>query len=88
MSELGVGDECFELANSIDAVSPDEEAMGTENEKALKKHKAQSSMDITNSLPIVIIKNYTANFGSPTKEVLLEALAQWGAKLIENQVNN
>lgn len=88
MSELGVGDECFELANSINAMSPkEEEAMGTENEKAFKKHKAQNSMDITNSLPIVIIKNYTANFGSSTKEALLEALAQWAAKLIENQVN-
>ena len=89
MSELGVGDECFELANSINAMSPEEEeAMVTEeNEKAFKKHKAQNSMDITNSLPIVIIKNYTAKFGSSTKEALLEALAQWAAKLVENQVN-
>lgn len=82
MSELGVGDERFE------AMSPEEEkAIVTENEKGFKKHKAQNSVDITNSLPIVVIKNYTANFGSPTKEALLEALAQWAAKLIENQVN-
>ena len=87
MSELGVGDECFELLNSIDAMSLEEEPMATEYEKAFKKHKVQHSMDITNSLPIVVIKNYTANFGSSTKEALLEALAQWAAKLIENQVN-
>ena len=88
MSELGVGDECFELAHSINAIWPEEEeAMGTENEKAFKKYKAQNSMDVTNSLPIIVIKNYTANFGSITKEALLEALAQWGAKLIENKVN-
>ena len=85
MSELGVGDECFELAN---AMSPeDEEVIGTENEKAFKKYKAQNSVDVTNSLPIIVIKNYTTNFGSSTKEALLEALAQWAAKLIENQVN-
>ena len=88
MSELGVGDECFEPANSIyDILPEEEEAMLTENEKVFKKHKAQNAMDITNSLPIVVIKNYTANSGSSTKEALLEALAQWAAKLIENQVN-
>ena len=87
MSELGVGDECFELANSIISISPEkEEAMGTENEKAFKKHKAQNAIDVTNSLPIIVIKNYTANFGSSTKEALLEALARWAAKLIENKV--
>jgi hypothetical protein len=89
MSELGVGDECFELANSVNAMSPEEEeALGTENEKAFKRRKAQNSIDITNSLPIIVIKNYTASFGSSTKEALLEALAQWAAKLIENKVNN
>lgn len=88
MSELGVGDECFELANSINAMSLEEEkVMISENEKAFKKHKGQNSMDITNSLPIVVIKNYTANFGSSNKEALLEALAQWAATLIGNQVN-
>ena len=84
MSELGVGDECFELANSMPP--EEEEAMGTDNEKAFKIHKAQNSMDVTNSLPIIVIKNYTANFGSSTKEALLEALARWAAKLIENKV--
>ena len=88
MSELGVGDECFELASSINAMPEEEEAMVTENEKAFKKHQAQNSMDITNSLPIVVIKNYTANFGSSNKEALLEALAQWAATLIGNQVSN
>jgi RNA12 protein len=88
MSELGVGDECFEIANSIKTMSSEEEeAMIAENEKAFRKQKAQNSTDITSSLPIVVIKNYTANFGSPTKEALLEALAQWAATLIENQVN-
>ena len=87
MSELGVGDECFELSNSINAMSPEEEeAMGTENEKAFRKYKTQNSIDVTNSLPIIVIKNYTTNFGSSTKEALLEALAQWAAKLIENKV--
>ena len=88
MSELGVGDERFELASSFNTMSLEEEkAMVTENEKAFKKHKAQNSMDVTNSLPIVVIKNYTAKFGSSNKEALLEALAQWAATLIENQVN-
>lgn len=86
MSELGVGDERFELDSINAALSPEEEE-AIENEKAFKKHKAQNSMDITSSLPIVVIRNYTANFGSSTKEALLEALAQWAAKLIENQVN-
>jgi hypothetical protein len=87
MSELGVGDERFELANSINVAMSPEEEEAIENEKTFKKHKAQNSTDITNSLPIVVIKNYTANFGSSSKEALLEALAQWAAKLIENQVN-
>ena len=79
-----MGDEYFEMANSINSVSPEEEeAMTAENEKAIRKQKAPNSTDLTNSLPIVVVKN----FGSPTKEVLLEALAQWTAKLIENQVN-
>jgi hypothetical protein len=85
MSELGIGDERFEIANSIN--TEEKEAMMAENEKAFRKQKAQNSADITNSLPIVVIKNYTSNFGSPTKEALLEVLAQWAAKLIENQVN-
>ena len=83
-----MGDECFEIADSIKTMSSEEEeAMIAENEKAFRKQKAQNSTDITSSLPIVVIKNYTANFGSPTKEALLEALAQWAATLIENQVN-
>ena len=53
MSELGAENECFELANSINSMSPEkEEATGTENEKSFKKHKAENSVDITNSLPI------------------------------------
>lgn len=88
MSELGVGDECFEIANFSNTISPDEEeVMIAENEKAFRKQKAQNSTDIINSLPIVVIRNYAANFGSPTKEALLEALAQWAATLIENQVS-
>ena len=50
MSELGAENECFELANSINSMSPEkEEATGTENEKSFKKHKAENSVDITNS---------------------------------------
>lgn len=86
MSELGLGDECFGVANSIDTMSPGE-TMIVEDEKVFRKQRVQNSTDITDSLPIVIIKNYTANFGSPTKEALLDALAQWAATLIENQVN-
>lgn len=87
MSELGVGDERFETANFSNTILSEEEKVTTvENEKALRK-KAQDPMDMTNSLPIVVIKNYAANFGSPTKEALLEALAQWSATLIENQVS-
>lgn len=74
-----MGVESFELANSVSAMSP-EQTRVTENEKAFKKHKAQNSMDITNSLPIVVIKNYTVNFGSSTKEALLEALV--GGKVV------
>ncbi|KAF8803621.1 hypothetical protein BYT27DRAFT_7171768 [Phlegmacium glaucopus] len=87
MSELGVGDERFEIANFSNAMSPDEgEVMMAENEKAFRKQKVHNSMDITNSLPVVVIRNYAANFRSPIKEALLEALAQWAATLIENQI--
>jgi len=87
MSELGVGDERFENANFPNTnLVEEEEVMMVENEKAFRKQKAQKSMDITSSMPIVVIKNYTSNFGSPTKEALLEALAQWAATLIENQI--
>ena len=88
MSELGVGDERFEITNFLNTNSVEEdEVVIVENEKTSRKQKVQNSMDITSSLPIVVIKNYTSNFGSPTKEALLEALAQWAATLIENQVD-
>lgn len=88
MSELGVGDERFELANFDNTMLPEEEkVMIGENEKPFRKQKAQNSMDITKSLPIVVIKNYSANFGALGKEVLLQALAQWAATLVENQVS-
>lgn len=87
MSELGVGDECFENVDFCNTFFAEEQVIIAENEKAFKKQKAPNTMDATNSLPIVVIMNYAAKYGSPTKEALLEALAQWAATLIENQVN-
>ncbi len=59
-----------------------------EQEHLSRRQKTLTEVEAITSLPVVVIRNYAANFGSTTKEDLLVVLAQWAAKLVENRVRS
>ena len=87
MSELGIGDERFG-EDVIIRVPEDQlqEKPSVEEEQALRRKNTQEDMEAINSLPIVVIRNYSPTAGSAAKEEMLGVLAQWAATLAENQV--
>ena len=90
MSELGVGDELFELDNGVRMLpSSSETSRQLEleaQEKVTRKQKTLEDLEAINALPIVVIRNFASNMGRATREEVLEVLAQWAATLVENHV--
>ena len=77
IAELGVGDEPFnELDEDFVIHSPK-----TEVPTAKRGYDSSGPMAV-NTLPIVVLKNYTAN----GKEEVMGVFARWAATLVEEQV--
>lgn len=91
ISELGVGDELFSDDMSIPSSSTTvnvEKIAEEDQEQLLRKQKAFEDVEAIKALPIVVIRNYATSLGSSSnREDVLVALAQWAAKLTENQVS-
>ncbi|RPD65868.1 exonuclease [Lentinus tigrinus ALCF2SS1-7] len=97
MSELGVGVERFTEADAdlpprAEDPNEDEKGMGeriAEDERkadeAKQKQQRPEDLQIVESMPVVIIKNFESKGGGQRKEELLNVLAQWAANLAENQ---
>lgn len=90
MSELGVGDELFdgEMTEHLKRYEESMQKNKDEQECLSRRQKTLTEVEAITSLPVVVIRNYAANFGSTTKEDLLVVLAQWAAKLVENHVRS
>ncbi|KJA27306.1 hypothetical protein HYPSUDRAFT_62986 [Hypholoma sublateritium FD-334 SS-4] len=88
MSELGVGDELFdgEMTEHIKRYEESMQKNKDEQEYLSRRQKTLTEVEAITTLPVVVIRNYAANFGSTTKEDLLVVLAQWAAKLVENHI--
>jgi len=86
MSELGVGDEQFDLDNSVRMPSETSQLDLEEQEKVTRKQKTLEDLEAISALPIVVIRNFASNMGRATREEVLEVLAQWAASLAENHV--
>ncbi|KAF9475682.1 hypothetical protein BDN70DRAFT_883451 [Pholiota conissans] len=88
MCELGVGDELFDedMAVHLENYENNLKLMEQEQQHLVRKQKALTDVNVITSLPVVVIHNYATNFGSTTKEDLLVVLAEWTAKLVENNV--
>jgi len=85
ISELGVGIERFDYEEK-DEISSQETAASD-----LRTHKLKSQdVDAVRALPIIVLKNYSSSMsrGSPLKEEILDVLAEWAAKVVENQVSD
>lgn len=94
MSELGVGDESFSIADSdVDVNGEDEKfAMELKKEKEvedqlIRKERTAEEVEALAALPVVVIKNYGAR-GSVYREELQKVLSQWAATLVENKVGD
>ena len=90
MSELGVGDELFdgEVTEHLQRYEESMQKNKDEQDHLNRRQKTLTEVEVITSLPVVVIRNYAANFGSTTKEDLLVVLAQWAAKLVENRVRS
>jgi hypothetical protein len=92
ISELGVGDECFDPADS-DFGEVGTGAFATEElekekevqDELVRKEKSVDEVQAVGALPVVIIKNYGAR-GGVHRENVLEVLSQWASALVDNQV--
>jgi hypothetical protein len=87
ISELGVGIERF------DGDYEDGEKIWSTGEKELEgqrqKLRTQQDIHAVRALPIVVLKNFSLRSkASPTKDEVLEVLAQWAAALVERKVCN
>ena len=102
MSELGIGIERFGEADADprphSAAGMDgetnEKNRETLNEETKKeedvrqKQQRLEDLEVLESMPVVIIKNFESKGGGQRKEELLNVLAQWAASLAENQVRS
>lgn len=90
MSELGVGDELFEgeMNDHLEKYRESLKQGKGEQDLLARKQTTLAEVEAIKSLPVVIIRNYAANFGSAAKEDLLVVLAQWAATLVENHVRS
>ena len=92
MSELGVGDELFNDAE-VDSASISEtsekalEVKKTEEEELKRRQKSAEDLQAVEAMPIVVIKGFESKGGGPSREILLNVLAQWSAKLAQTQVS-
>ena len=78
IAELGIGEEPFnERDEDLVIYSPK-----TEVSTAKRGSYDPSSPEAVNTLPIVVLKNYTAN----GKEEVMDVFARWAAALVEEQV--
>ncbi|KIJ17097.1 hypothetical protein PAXINDRAFT_167891 [Paxillus involutus ATCC 200175] len=92
ISELGVGDECFDPADS-DFGEVGTGAFATEElekekevqDELVRKEKSVDEVQAVGALPVVIIKNYGAR-GGVHRENVLEVLSQWASTLVDNQI--
>lgn len=85
ISELGVDIERF------DGDYEDEEKTRSTGEKEGQRQNLRTREDIhgVRALPIVVLKNFSLRSkASPTKDEVLEVLAQWIAALVERKVCN
>jgi RNA12 protein len=86
MSELGIGDELFGERDGVGLMPFNDLGLNQEKqEETLRREPTTEDGEAAFSLPIVVIKNYSAKVGS-SREELLDVLAQWAAMLAENQV--
>ncbi len=77
IAELGVGDEPFgERDEVLETYSPKTQAL------TAKGGYNPSGLEVVNAVPIVVLKNYTAN----GKEEVMHVFARWAAALVEEQV--
>ncbi|KAH9952207.1 RNA12 protein-domain-containing protein [Amylocystis lapponica] len=94
MSELGVGDEWFGEADATEHHAPtsvegnektaaDKEA---EVDELKRRQKNAEETHAVEAMPIVIIKGFESKGAGPNREVLLNVLAQWSAKVAQNQI--
>ena len=94
MSELGIGDEPFDAArdgsNDFVDVAKEEKREAVEEAEMrkhqLKKQRTEEDQEAINSLPIVIIRNYTGRMNRHGTDEVLNAIAEWAAKLAEQKV--
>ncbi|KAI0670636.1 RNA12 protein-domain-containing protein [Trametes maxima] len=99
MSELGVGVEHFGEADA-DAPKPapaNDEVLNEkrgqmqseeekQEEEAKQKKQRAEDLQSSQSMPVVIIKNFESKGGGARKEELLNVLAQWAASIADGQV--
>jgi hypothetical protein len=91
ISELGFGDE--KLAKERDSLSSGTDIPsarwhdGFESDANAnnQKRRREADLEMVESLPIVVVKNFELKTGDKREE-LLEVLAQWSVSLVENQV--
>jgi len=94
MSELGIGDELFEVerdgSSDLVDIAKEEKLEAAEEAEIrrhqLKKQKTEEDQEAINSLPIVIIRNYTGRMGRHGTDEVLNAIAEWAAKLADQKV--
>lgn len=101
MSELGIGIERFGEADADprphsaagmggETNEKNRETLNEETKKAedaKQKQQRLEDLEVVESMPVVIIKNFESKGGGSRKEELLNVLAQWAASLAENQVS-
>ncbi|ESK85972.1 hypothetical protein Moror_9473 [Moniliophthora roreri MCA 2997] len=97
MSELGLGDENFSEADAesvpteggvtIEPKANTEKSTekASKKDKHSRKQKSLEDIQVLDSLPIVLIRNF-ATKGGLRREQLMEVLAKWAAKLAESQI--
>ncbi|PCH38691.1 hypothetical protein WOLCODRAFT_131000 [Wolfiporia cocos MD-104 SS10] len=91
MSELGVGDEWLGEGDADAKADPvDREARVSEEERHEEKSKGRrrsvDDVQAIEAMPIVIIKGFETKGSGPSKQEMLDVLAQWAATLAQNQV--
>ncbi|KII88921.1 hypothetical protein PLICRDRAFT_590111 [Plicaturopsis crispa FD-325 SS-3] len=90
MSELGVGDEWFGEndwdVNGGSGVHDVKETEARQERERNQEERHAEDMEAVSSLPIVVIKNFGERGGLVGREEVLGALAEWAAKLAQDQI--
>ena len=87
MSELGLGDERVTFDDGSVDIVVDMGKSEEHQESSKEKRGAAQDVHITDSLPIVVIRNFSALQGA-TRDDILDTMAQWAANLADNQVGS